>query len=141
MDIVRFENNYVARLKKLYRFHIEEANFATDGIPKHILLDHTRNIHSYLIFCKKSGDAILSSYWNHETFSGMLGKFIKFQFSTLDRPLFLIIEDDDGVSNVVEGNVIREYMSGSHKLDELSKFILNGMDRLPEVVLKISNEL
>ena len=71
----------------------------------------------------------------------MLGKFIKSQFSTLDRPLFLIIEDDDGVSNVVEGNVIREYMLGSHKLDELSKFILNGMDRLPEVVLKISNEL
>ena len=48
-----FEEKILAKLRKDYRLKIEDANFAKGLIPVKILLDGTRNIHSYLVLCEK----------------------------------------------------------------------------------------
>lgn len=95
-EIETIEKKILTILKEKYRFKIEDACFATGFIPKLILLDRTRNIHSYIILCAKKEDSLLSSQFEKNTdLVSNLISFSKIQFSALDRPLFLIFMDEE----------------------------------------------
>ncbi len=140
MKIKEFESAICANLKKNHRLNIELACFATEYIPKHILLDKTRNIHSYLIFCQNNNGKLSSTYWNEDTINTGLINIVKTQYSQLDRPLFFIIQNTDNTLNIIEGNLIREKLQeGSN--DKLTDFILNQSDFFQDVLPKIKKEL
>tara|TARA_B110000902_G_C13942185_1_gene450179 strand:+ start:81 stop:506 length:426 start_codon:yes stop_codon:yes gene_type:complete len=95
-EIKTIEEEILLTLKTKYKFKFENACFATGFIPKLILLDRTRNIHSYFIICTKKEDRLLSSQFKKNTdLASNLISFSKIQFSALDRPLFLIFMDQE----------------------------------------------
>jgi len=85
------ESNIINLLKSQYKLKIEEANFAKGLIPKYILLDRTRNIHSYIVPTLVQ-DKIIETYYNVSCKSDTLELLYKLQFSSLDRPLFLVFK-------------------------------------------------
>ena len=97
-------------LKNKYKLKIENACFATGSIPKLILLDKTRNIHSYLIICEKEEKNLFSSQFLHGfDLEKNLIEITRTQYSSLDRPLFLIFkEKSDGSLKAIEVSEIKE---------------------------------
>ena len=82
----------ISEIKSEYNLTLHEASFSTSVMPRFIILDRTRNIHSYMDFYNypsqilrgeklKSGDEIKEK----------LIKFCQIQYSTLDRPFFLYV--------------------------------------------------
>ena len=72
--------------KSKYRLNIEEACFSGGWIPNHIILDRTRNIHSYCVFIFQDDFTFTNDFINKD-----LIEFSKIRFSTLDRPLFIFL--------------------------------------------------
>ena len=89
----KYENTECLTLHKQYKFHIEDANFSKGFIPKKILLDKTRNIHSYIIFCKIENNSLISKYWDCDNFLTSFKSILATQYSDLDRPLFFLFRD------------------------------------------------
>lgn len=134
-----FEDNILSKLKKNYRLKIENANFAKGLIPVKILLDGTRNIHSYLVLCNKNSNCLKSSYWNEENFNKNIKSMLALQYSDLDRPLFFIYLIENTLM-IIEGNNIREAILDNPQLD-ISDYIFTHSDKLSDVILKIYKEL
>lgn len=108
---VDWEENALKNFKKDFQLTIEEACFATNYIPKHIILDKTRNIHSYVVFCTLNNKKLIGTYFSiSNDFNFDLIELIKIQFSCLDRPLFILFKNSNGEIISVEGNVIREFL-------------------------------
>jgi len=120
--------------------HIENANFAKGYIPRKILLDNTRNIHSYFVFCKYENDFIYSAYWQKENFSKSLIAMITLQYSDLDRPLFIVFRNKENQYNVIEGNELREILLEQPNTD-LVGFILHNSVNFNEMIINIKKEL
>lgn len=122
-------DSILAVLKKKYKLKIEEANFAHGFIPNYILLDRTRNIHSYLV---PIGIDIVRSFENTTSdLSGnieLLKEYYKIQYSQLDRPLFLLFEDERGIEFLDISNLkkyllreesFKEFLDNRIKIDYL----------------------
>ena len=103
-----FEDKLSNKLKESYRLRMDLANFATGFIPQDILLDRTRNIHSYMLFCEIIDGKIYSSYWNQNNMKDVILNFLRTQYSSLDRPLFFVMQNDDQSWFIIESNIIRE---------------------------------
>lgn len=94
MKNITTKNDILSILKDKYKFNIEKACFAKGAIPKLILLDRTRNIHSYIILCKKTEDNLISEDFLHgDDLEKNLVEITKIQFSELDRPLFIVFKN------------------------------------------------
>ncbi len=134
-----FEVKILAKLRKDYRLKIEDANFAKGLIPVKILLDGTRNIHSYLVLCEKKENFLESSYWNKEDFDTNIKSMLSLQYSDLDRPLFFIYFENNKLM-LIEGNDIRETILENPNLD-IFEYMVNNSYKLSDVIFKIFKEL
>lgn len=128
-------------LKSELKLKIESANFAQGYIPRDILLDRTRNIHSYIIPCLFNNEKVDSNYWSDTNFIDSLIALLRIQYSQLDRPLFFIIKKDNDYK-IIEGNIIREYiLANSVSQTDLLQFILSTSNNLSDIIYKIKSEL
>jgi hypothetical protein len=109
-EIKNVEQKIIFTLKKRFKLKIEEACFASGSIPKLIILDRTRNIHSYLIICKKDKNNLFSSQFLHgSNLEKNLIEITRIQYSALDRPLFLIYKNESDKSiKAIEVSEIKE---------------------------------
>lgn len=136
----KFEDIECTTLCKTYKLRIEDANFAKGYIPRKILLDGTRNIHSYFVFCKMEDEALLSVYWEKQNFRKALKSMLALQYSDLDRPLFFIFRDNEGKYKAIEGNELREtFLENPHI--NITEYILENSYKLFDMLLRIKNEL
>lgn len=128
-------------LKSELKLKIESANFAQGYIPRDILLDRTRNIHSYIIPCLFNNEKVDSNYWSDTNFIDSIIALLRIQYSQLDRPLFFIIKKDNDYK-IIEGNIIREYiLANSVSQTDLLQFILSTSNNLSDIIYKIKSEL
>ena len=137
--MIEFENRECHTLCAKYRLNIEDANFAKGFIPKKILLDRTRNIHSYLVICKWFDDFLWSNYWGKDSFTASIKSMLAVQYSELDRPLFFIFNNENKC-RIIEGNELREAILENPKID-INQYILCNACNLFDVIVKIKKEL
>ena len=89
--LIETDLNTIALIKNKYKLNIEISSFQKGFIPNYILLDKTRNIHSYIIVADYNNSTIGGNHYNKDiVFNYILIELLKIQYSTLDRPLFLI---------------------------------------------------
>lgn len=135
-----FENLECLSLCKQYRLHFEDANFSKGYIPRKILLDSTRNIHSYFVFCKIENETITSAYWGKQSFPQSLKSMLSLQYSDLDRPLFFVFRDNNNNYKSIEGNEIREAILEQPSMN-ITNYILDNSYNLFDLLIKIKKEL
>lgn len=142
IDYLKNESIVIDELKSNYKLKIEEACFSTDWIPKHILLDRTRNIHSYFIFATFYKNIYKGRYFNNDNnFENDIIELIKTQYSKLDRPLFLIIQDENYHLLGIEASTIREFILENKQIQTIKNFISNNAIGLLEIISQIKLEL
>ena len=133
----------ISYLKSNYRLKIEDASFAFDWIPRYVLLDRTRNIHSYLVPCYVNNGLIYADVEKEYDLSSIIVNLVKAQYSQLDRPLFFIISDEY-IKNikVIEGNEIRDMLL-EHTItsEETNKYILRNAYGLNDIINRLYKEL
>lgn len=135
-----FEAEMCSALKKKYKLHLEKSCFSTGSMPNYLLLDSTRNIHSYIEFCNFENGGIESSHVDvKKQTRGVIG-IIRTQYSQLDRPLFFIFKDSSGVFHAIESTPIREHLLEERESD-ISSFIIQNADKLQDVLPQIYKEL
>lgn len=134
-----FENKECHSLAQKFKLHFEDAIFAKGLIPKKVLLDNTRNIHSYWVFCKYSDGTLISNYWQENSFVDSLKSLLSVQYSELDRPLFFIFNLDNKYK-IIEGNEIREEILANPNLDLTDYILCNAYD-LIDTLLIIKKQL
>ena len=76
----------IQHFKSKYQLNIEQACFSKGWIPNYIILDRTRNIHSYCVFIFQDDFTFTNDFINKD-----LVEFSKIRYSTLDRPLFIFL--------------------------------------------------
>ncbi len=135
-----FENLECSTLSKKYRLHFEDAIFAQGIMPRKILLDGTRNIHSYFVFCKYDNEFLSSSYWSVKNFSSNIRKILGLQYSDLDRPLFFVYRDKDNKYKTMEGGELREALLDKPDLD-VTSYILHNSYPFIDLICNIKKEL
>jgi hypothetical protein len=121
-------NDILSTLRDKYKFKIENACFAVGAIPKLILLDRTRNIHSYIILCNKTGDNLISKDFLHgDDLEKNLVEITKIQFSSLDRPLFLLFENKILKNiDVIEVSEVKElFLRGEFSIKKLFELTMS----------------
>lgn len=142
IDYLATEDLVINKLKSNYKLKIEEACFSTEWIPKHILLDRTRNIHSYFVFATCNDNEYEGRYFTHDNyFENQITELIKTQYSRLDRPLFFIIKDENDNLLSIEGSFIREFILEKKKNQTIKNFISSEVVSFNEIINKIKKEL
>ena len=142
LSYIEKEQYLVSRLQSEYKLKIEEACFSSGWIPKHILLDKTRNIHSYFVFASISKGNFSGRYFsNRSDFDLNVYNIIKTQYSNLDRPLFFIIQDEESGIRCIEGNEIRDYILENNDFLNLRQIIIRNAFEFKDIVSKIKSEL
>lgn len=135
-----YEAEMCSSLRKKYRLNIEKASFSTNSIPNYILLDSTRNIHSYLEFCQKSGDNLVSAHWGlQDQLKGVLS-VVRTQYSQLDRPLFFIFPDEKGTLYIIESADVREHLLEDRD-EHVTSFMIDNADKFQDMFKQIHDEL
>ena len=129
----------IAYFQKTYGLKIEEANFSKGFIPKHIVLDRTRNIHSYIVFCDVNEGNISSQYWDESSYKEGIISVLQTQYSQLSRPLFFIYKKN-GNYVCIEGNEVREELLSNPDTDIIS-YMLNNTMSLMETSALMHKEL
>lgn len=124
--------------KKYSKLHLEKACFSIGSIPNYILLDSTRNIHSYFEFCSLVNGRVHSVHIGDSDNNGLLG-LLRTQYSQLDRPLFFIINIKGSLYSI-ESEIIREHLLEGRDRD-VSNFIIENADRFQDVITFITQEL
>jgi hypothetical protein len=141
MNNINYSIDLITKIYTKYKIKVEEACFSTGFIPKYIILDKTRNIHSYITFIqieksKISGDLFEFS----KDFLFPLVEYVKIQYSQLDRPLFFLFLDNSGEIAGIDASDIRmqllEY-GGSDMIHFINKNMINGQ----QLFTQIKNEL
>lgn len=135
-----YEAEMCSSLRKKYRMNIEKANFSTGCIPNYILLDSTRNIHSYIEFCKKEGNNLTSAHWNNKNQLHGVLSIIRTQYSQLDRPLFFIFPDESGNLYIIESSEVREHLL-ENRDENVTAFMVNNADKFQDIYRQIHSEL
>lgn len=138
--MVEFENTECSALSKKYRLHFEDAVFAQGLIPRKLLLDGTRNIHSYFVFCKYENENIYSAYWSNNNFKRNIKRILALQYSDLDRPLFFVYRDKDNKYKTIEGGEIREALLDKPAMD-VTSYIISNSYPLIDLICNIKKEL
>ena len=85
-NLIDKEFELLKHVKFKYKLNIEKACFATGWIPKYIILDRTRNIHSYCVFIFEDEFSFTTNFINSN-----LEEYYKIRYSALDRPLFIFL--------------------------------------------------
>lgn len=129
----------IDRLKTDFNLKIEEACFSKGYIPKFILLDRSRNIHSYIIPCHINDGELTSSYWNSLSFDESIIQFLRVQYSQLDRPLFFVYEQKNAVM-IIESGEVRSYFDDK-KNESLMKFMIEHSYHLSDAINLIRQEI
>ncbi|MDR1551944.1 MAG: hypothetical protein LBS69_00575 [Prevotellaceae bacterium] len=140
MSNEEFEFSISNTLKSIYRLNIEAACFAAGFVPKHILLDRTRNIHSYFLFLRTKDQHIITSICDTGHLKDGLINVLRTQYSQLDRPLFLIIQDNDKSLKVIEGNFVREKLLEAPNAN-IEDFLLSNAENFNDIIYSIKKEL
>lgn len=135
-----YEAEMCSSLRKKYRLNIEKASFSTNSIPNYILLDSTRNIHSYLEFCQKDGNNLVSAHWGlQDQLKGVLS-VVRTQYSQLDRPLFFIFPDEKGTLYIIESSDVREHLLEDRD-EQVTSFMIDNADKFQDMFKQIHDEL
>ena len=137
--MIEIENKECLSIAQKFKLHFEDANFAKGFIPKKVLLDSTRNIHSYWVFCKYKDGALSSNYWQPYSSIDSIKSMLSVQYSELDRPLFFIFNRDNKYK-IIEGNELREKILANPKLD-ITDYILNNSYDLIDTLFIIKKQL
>lgn len=135
-----FEAEMCSAIKSKYKLHIERSCFSTGSMPNYLLLDSTRNIHSYIEFCSVNGDYIESAHFGAKNLLRGVLDVLRTQFSQLDRPLFFIFKDKVGNYQAIESTPIREHLL-EHRDGSISSFMISNADKLQDVLPQIYHEL
>lgn len=139
-DSIEIEADLCAEIKSKYRLNIEKACFAQNYIPNYILLDSTRNIHSYIEFCVLEDGHLHSIHWSKEDLLTGLIKVLQVQTSQLDRPLFFIYKDETETYKVIESDFVKERILEGEAAT-IEDFILTNSDTFTEILPLIKREL
>ena len=84
----------ISQIKRDYKLTLHEACFSEWHLPRFIILDRTRNIHSYIDFYDYPSQNLRGEKLSScDEIKEKLIKFCQIQYSTLDRPFFLYIEN------------------------------------------------
>ena len=135
-----YEEEMCSFLRKNYKLNIERASFSTASIPNYILLDSTRNIHSYLEFCQKDGNSLVSAHWGlQDQLKGVLS-VVRTQYSQLDRPLFFIFPDEKGTLYIIESAEVREHLLEDRD-EHVTSFMIDNADKFQDMFKQIHDEL
>ena len=135
-----YEAEMCSSLRKKYRLNIEKASFSTNSIPNYILLDSTRNIHSYLEFCQKEGNSLVSAHWGlQDQLKGVLS-VVRTQYSQLDRPLFFIFPDEKGTLYIIESTDVREHLLEDRD-EHVTSFMIDNANKFQDMFKQIYDEL
>ncbi len=108
-NIFKEEFNIINYFKIHYKINIEEANFSKGWIPKYILLDRTRNIHSYAVFVNSI-----------EISKEELIEYSKIRYSSLDRPLFIFHYKHDETLSFFEINDFKNNVFSEKKYESIN---------------------
>ena len=135
-----FEAEMCAALKAKYKLHIEKSCFSTGAIPNYLLLDSTRNIHSYIEFCDVVDGVFESAHIDVKSPNKGVIDIVRTQYSQLDRPLFFIYKDEKGIFRVIESTPIREHLLDERD-DNVSIFMIQNADALQDVLTNVYKEL
>ena len=83
-----------SQIKSDYKLTLHKACFSEGHIPRFIILDRTRNIHSYIDFYDYPSQNLRGEKLrSNDEIKEKLIKFCQIQYSTLDRPFFLYISN------------------------------------------------
>lgn len=137
---LEIEAELCSELKSKYRLNIEKACFAQNYIPNYILLDSTRNIHSYIEFCILESGHLYSIHWSKGDMLKGLVRVLQVQTSQLDRPLFFIYKDETETYKVIESNLIKEQILEGESANT-EDFIIKNSDIFSEILPQIKREL
>ena len=136
--IKNIECDIIDSLKLNYDLKLTNASFSKGFIPKYILLDRTRNIHSYFELGLLKNNKVLNRLITDDDFDSVLLELSKIQYSTLDRPLFLLFKDETGSLSIVDIADVRKLF---FEQNFSFKSLCNQMYPIIDVVIKIKNEL
>lgn len=128
IDLNAIELDILQTLKGKYKFKIENACFSKGWIPNYILLDRTRNIHSYIIICAQiDGTLISRNFLDKEKFENNFLALSQIQYSQLNRPLFIIFKDTFSSSlKAIEVSDIKNlFLNGKFSISNLNKLAVD----------------
>lgn len=141
MNNIQNSKDLITKIYTKYKVKIEEACFSNGYIPKHIILDKTRNIHSYLTFIKVEKSRISGEVFElTKDFLIPIIEYVKIQYSQLDRPLFFIFLDEFGEISGVDASDIRIQLlenGGKGIIQFINQNKINGQ----QLFTQIKNEL
>ena len=84
----------ISQIKSEYKLTLHEACFSEGVIPRFIVLDRTRNIHSYMDFYDYPSQTLRGEVLkSDDEIREKLIKFCQIQYSSLDRPFFLHVQN------------------------------------------------
>lgn len=84
----------ISKIKSKYKLTLHEACFSEGVIPRFIVLDRTRNIHSYMDFYDYPSQTLRGEeHKSDDEIKEKLIKFCQIQYSSLDRPFFLHVQN------------------------------------------------
>lgn len=102
-------------LESKYKLKLEKSCFSKGWIPNYLILDKTRNIHSYVTFFFLENHKLYTETSFIPDINEVCKELYKIKFSTLQRPLFIIIEEennlkmveiDDFKENIIKNEII-----------------------------------
>ena len=136
--IKNIESDIISSLRLNYNLKLIEASFSKGYISKYILLDRTKNIHSYYELGTLDKNKIISRLFTNKKIDNVFVELSKIQYSTLDRPSFLILRDRGGVLHIIDIADIRILL-----LENKYSFqsLCNQMVPILDVIIKIKDEL
>jgi hypothetical protein len=130
----------IDKIRIEYNLKIEEACFSKGYIPRYIILDKSRNIHSYIVPCYISGKKLISSYWMNLRFEETILQFLKIQYSHLDRPLFFAYIYQNNIM-IIEGDDVKNYLCNEKSPDLLMDYMIENSYNFSETFKLIKQEL
>ncbi len=136
------ELNTLNIIKKKYKLNIELASFCSGYIPQYILLDKTRNIHSYMVFSEIVNSSFKGSYFDRKSdFKDILLELLKIQYSTLDRPVFFIINSNGNIQAIECGSIREFLLENNSDLENIENFIINESVSFDDIIKQVKREL
>lgn len=124
-------DRFLEKLSKQYKLKIEEANFANGFIPKYILLDRTRNIHSYLVpVSEEVFNTLHKTAKETSKYLFFFKEYYKIQFSQLDRPLFLVMNTGKSI-DFLDISTFEKYLLNEESFNDFLKNRINIENLFP----------
>lgn len=122
-------------LRQNFGIKLEKACFAKGIIPPYLILDRTRNIHSYATFIfKENGTLSHRGVDASLDIIGYLRQLAKIQFSELDRPLFLFLFDDEFKLSASEIEIIKDHLFSNDITEENLLSFFDNSNYFPQII-------